>query len=95
MCLRNAVAASSPEDVVGRNIPVLTGALSCVHLKTACHVTRCSDLQKNPNFVVENGIVLNNVWTKSACFFKSSITVQVYTEITLKFFNNIIIPCTW
>jgi len=32
MCLRNAVAASSPEDVAGRNISVLTGAFSCVNL---------------------------------------------------------------
>lgn len=31
MRLRNAVAASSPEDVAGRNIPVLNGALSSVH----------------------------------------------------------------
>ena len=32
MFLRNAVAASSPEGVAGRNIPVLTAAFSCVHL---------------------------------------------------------------
>jgi len=32
MRLRNAAAASSQEDVAGRNIPVLTGALSCVNL---------------------------------------------------------------
>ena len=32
MCLRNAVAASSPEDVAGRNIPDITGALFCMNL---------------------------------------------------------------
>jgi hypothetical protein len=30
--LRNAAEASSPEDVAARNIPVLTGTVSCAHL---------------------------------------------------------------